>query len=47
MYESPRLVEVGSTLGLTLGQGIAGKDDYGVFIGKYGQEIGVSYGVLS
>ena len=42
--KAPRIVEVGSTLGLTLGEGIAGSDDYGLFIGKYGQEIGVSYG---
>lgn len=45
MYESPKIVEVGSTLELTLGSGISGSDDHGVFIGVYGQEIPVSYGI--
>lgn len=47
MYESPRIVEVGSTLAMTLGHGIAGRDDFFQFVGKYGQIIDVTYGVAS
>ena len=43
-YEAPTLEKVGTLRELTLGDGIAGDSDHGIFITHQGYEIDVLYG---